>query len=110
MSVKYLEVILDSRLIWREHLDVEVRKAQNLLYACRRAVIGPSVSFESLVWWPGFQTDSVKKKLSRIQRLGCLGITGAVRTTPTPAIEALICYPPLELVVQGEARMAAHSL
>jgi hypothetical protein len=37
MSVKYLGVILDSRLTWREHMDVKVRKAQNLLWACRRA-------------------------------------------------------------------------
>ena len=37
MSVEYLGVILDSRLTWREHVDVKVRKAQNLLWACRRA-------------------------------------------------------------------------
>jgi hypothetical protein len=110
MSVKYLEVIMDSRLIWREHVDIKVRNAQNLLRACRRAVIRPPVSFASLVCWPGFQTASAKKKLSRIQRLACLGITGAVRTTPTPAMKANICLSPLDLVVQSEARMAAHSL
>jgi len=82
-------------------MDVRVRKAQNLLSACRRAyggawglgprvvhwlhvsVIMQSVTFASLVWWPGCQTASAKKKLSRIQRLACLGITGAVSTTPT---------------------------
>jgi hypothetical protein len=36
-SVKYLGVILDSRLTWREHVAVKVRKAQNSLWACRRA-------------------------------------------------------------------------
>ena len=36
-SVKYLGVILDSRLTWREHVEVKVRKAHNLLWACRRA-------------------------------------------------------------------------
>jgi len=35
-SVKYLGVILDSRLTWREHVEVKVRKAHNLLWACRR--------------------------------------------------------------------------
>jgi hypothetical protein len=117
VSVTSLGVILDSRLTWREHVDVRVREAQNLLWACRRAcggvlglgsmvvhwlyvsVIRPSVTFASLVWWPGCQTASAKAKLSRIQRLACLGITGAVRTTPTRAMEALICLPPLELVV-----------
>jgi len=53
---------------------------------------------------------SAKKKLSRIQRLVCLGITGAMRTTPANAVEAIICLPPLDLVVQREERPAAHRL
>ena len=127
MSVKYQGVILDSRLTWREHVDVKVKKTQNLMWACRRAcgvrwglgprvvhwlyvVIRPSVTYASLVWWPGCQTASAKKKLSRIQRLACLGITGAMSTTPTSAVEALICLPPLDLVVQSEAISAAHRL
>jgi hypothetical protein len=124
MLVKYLGVILDSWLAWREHVDVRVRKAQNLLWACGGAwdlgprvvhwlyvsVTMPSVTFASLVWWPGCQTASAKEKLSRIQIMACLGITGAVRTTPTRAMEALICLLPLELVVQSEATTVAHHL
>jgi hypothetical protein len=30
MLVKYLRVVLDSQLTWREHVDVTVRKAHNL--------------------------------------------------------------------------------
>ena len=74
------------------------------------SVIRPSVTYASLVWWSGCQTASVTKKLSEVRNLACLGITGAVSTTPTHAIEALTCLPPLELVVQGEVRMAAHRL
>jgi len=33
-----------------------------------------------------------------------------MRTTPTGAIEALLCLPPLELLVLIEARSAAHRL
>ena len=87
-SVKYLGVILDSRLTWKEHVDVKVRKAQNLMWACRKAFgvmwgLGPrvvhwlyvstvrlSVTYAYLVWWPGCQTASAKKNLSRIQRWG----------------------------------------
>jgi len=68
------------------------------------------ITFASLVWWPGCQTASAKKKLSRVQRLACLGIMGVMRTLPTSAVEALICLPPLELVVHSEARSALHRL
>jgi hypothetical protein len=127
-SVKYLGNILDSRLTWREHVDVKVRNAHNLLWACRRAcgagwrlrpkvvhwlyvaIIRLTISFASLVLWPGCQTASAKKKLSKAQRLTCVGITGAICTTPTVAMEALFGLPPLDLVIQGEARSAAHRL
>jgi hypothetical protein len=82
-SVKYLMVILDSRLILGEHVDVKTRKAHNLLWACRGAcgarcglrpkvvhwlyvaIIRTTISFASLVWWPGCQMASAKK-LSRL--------------------------------------------
>ena len=74
------------------------------------SIIRPAITFASLVWWPGCQTASAKKKLSKIQRLACLGIRGAMRTTLTDVVEALICLPPLELMVQNEARSTAHRL
>jgi len=48
-SVKYLRVILDSHLTWKEHVDAKVKKAQNLMWACRRACVvtwglGPKVA------------------------------------------------------------------
>ena len=67
-AVRYLGVILESRLTWREHVEVIVRKAPNLLWACRRAygmgwglrpkvvhwlyvtIVRSTISFASLVW------------------------------------------------------------
>jgi hypothetical protein len=99
-----------------------------LFWACRRAygvtwglehrvvhwlyvsIIRPSLTFSSLVWWPGCQTASAKTQLSKIQRLAFLGVTGSMRTTPTSALEALVCLPPMELIIQREANLAAHRL
>jgi len=53
---------------------------------------------------------SAKKKLRKAQRLACSGIMGAIYTTPTGAMEALVALPPLDLVIHGEARLAAHHL
>ena len=47
---------------------------------------------------------NAKKRLSMIQRLVWLGITGAICSIPMGSVEALTCLPPLDLVVQGEAR------
>jgi hypothetical protein len=125
MLVKYLGAVLDSWLTWKEHVDVKARKVHNLLWACRRAytvtwglrprvaqglyvsIIKPSITFASLAWWPHWQTASAKKKLSRDQRLR-LGITKAMCTASTNAVEALI-YPP-KLVVHSKARSAVHCL
>jgi len=127
-SVKYLGVILDSQFTWREHVEVKVRKAHNLLWACRRvcragwglgpkvvrwlylAIAWPTVTFASLVWWTGCQTTTAKGKLSKVQRPACLGITGAICMTPTGAMEALVGLSPLDMVIQGEVRSAAHCL
>ena len=53
---------------------------------------------------------STKNKLSKVRRLACLRIMGVFCTTPTGAMEALVGLPPLDLVIQGEARSAAHRL
>jgi len=71
------------------------------------AIVWPTLSFASR---PGCQTASTKSKLGKVQRLACLGITGPFHTTPTGAMEALVGLPPLDQVIQGEARSAAHHL
>jgi hypothetical protein len=39
-----------------------------------------------------------------------LGITGAMRTAPTAAMEALLGLPPLHLQVEAEARVGNYRL
>ena len=53
---------------------------------------------------------SEKKRLSKVQRLASIGISRAIRMTPTGAMEALAGLLQLDLVIQGEARLEAHCL
>ena len=67
------------------------------------SIIQRFITFASLVWWPGSYTANAKKRLSRIQRLACLRIKGAMCTSPIGAMEALTGLLPLELVIHCEA-------
>jgi len=58
----------------------------------------------------GLSDGNAKKRLSMIQRLVWLWITGAICSIPMGSMEALTSLPPLDLVVQGEARSAVHWL
>jgi hypothetical protein len=102
---------MGAQLTWKEHMDAKVRKVCNMMWACRRAcggrwglrprvvyslyasVVRPSITYASLVWWLGCETARAKQQLSIIQWLACLGITGAMSTTLTNVVEALVSLP-----------------
>jgi len=52
----------------------------------------------------------VNKQLTHVQRLVSLYITGAMRTTPTAAMELLVGLVPLPTFIQQEAMMAYYRL
>ena len=70
----------------------------------------PNISYASLVWRPGYQAASTKNKLSKVQRMACLRLTGTFRTILTGVMEVLVGFPPLDLLIQGEAWSAVHRL
>jgi hypothetical protein len=125
-QVKYLGVILDKMLDWKAHLENRMRKAYIAYWQCRRAVgktwgLSPKVvawlytfvvrlilSYASLVCWTRVELKNAQKRLSHLQRMMCLGITGGMRSTPTSDLEVMLMFPPLHLFIKQEARQAVN--
>ena len=68
------------------------------------------MAYGAFIWWSGTQTISAQKTLSHLQRVICLAITGALRTTSQMALETILNIPPLEVFIEAEARMTAFRL
>ena len=127
-SVKYLGVILDPKLSWKAHLDSRCQKAIIAFSQLRRvmgvtwgmtpkvaywlytAVIRPMFCYAAVIWWSRTTYKTVGKKLEHLQRLACLYISGAVRTTPTAALEIVLGITPLSVYVKQEAMAACNRL
>jgi ribonuclease HI len=127
-QVKYLGVILDKRLNWEAQLDHITDKAVKSFYACRSLVgrtwgvkpnimrwiytqvIIPRITYGSIVWWHRTSIEKFKLKLTKIQRLAALTITGAMKSAPTSALETILGLPPLHLVMEAKAKSCAIRL
>jgi ribonuclease HI len=124
-QVKYLGVILDTKLTWNNHLDYVIKKAKTALCCCRRAmgqtwglspkvsmwmyraIVRPIVTYASIIWWTKTQQVTAQTKLRQLQRQACLAVTGAMSTTPTRSLEVILNLPPLHLFIEKEARAQA---
>jgi len=127
-EVKYLGVILDAKLTWNQHIEHAIKKSRMALMATKRAVgrtwglspyivqwlyttvVRPKLNYAATIWWPKVEQSRARTELSKLQRLACLCITGAIGSTPTAAMETLLNLPPLHIVVKEEARMGAYRL
>lgn len=74
------------------------------------AVVRPILTYGVLVWWPALDKNYVVKKLSRIQRAATICISGALRTTPTAALEVMLYLIPIDLYGKQIAAKAALRL
>ncbi|KAG7309924.1 hypothetical protein JYU34_004438 [Plutella xylostella] len=100
-EVKYLGITLDNKLNWNKHLDNKIKQATIAFWQCKRmlgktwglktkltlwlykAVIRPTITYGSVVWWPRTELSSVKNKLQKLQRLACVAITGCMKSRGT---------------------------
>jgi hypothetical protein len=127
-EVKYLGLILDKGLTWKKQLDkvnVKAYKAfwicrdifgktwglkPNVLYWIHTAVVRPVVTYAATIWWPRVKLKTSQVVLSKLQRMACLRIIGAMRSVSTAAISVLLGLPPLHLQLEEEARIGNYRL
>jgi len=70
----------------------------------------PMLSYAAVVWWTRVDYSTVDKQLEHLQRIACLYITGAIRTTPTSALELITGLTPLPIFLKQEAMAACFRL
>lgn len=127
-EVKYLGVIFDKKLNWGKHIRMKIEKANVAFWQCRRAmgrlwgpspkavlwlytaIIRPMLCYGAVIWWPRARLVTTATELSHIQRLVCISITGAIRSTPTAALEVTLGLPPLDCYVEEVALRTAIRL
>lgn len=101
-KVKYLSVILESKLKWKTHIDKVRSRSIITMWQLRRRMIGRTWSsmlelYErgSGVWWISAEFSWVTRRMTYVQWLASLGITDAMMlwTIPITAIDALLGLP-----------------
>ncbi|XP_036319943.1 uncharacterized protein LOC118734325 [Rhagoletis pomonella] len=121
-EVKYLGLTLDSKLLWRAHVDAVTSKATRAMMVCKSLagkswgctprilrwmytmIVKPIVTYGAVAWYSRATIGTVRQTLSKIQRLACVCITGAMRTCPTAALEVILELEPLHLSIEQAAK------
>jgi hypothetical protein len=66
-------------------------------------VVRPIITYAATIWWPKLKYKTIQAKLSKLQRLTCLGIAGA--PTATVVLLGLLL---LHLNIEAEAEVGIH--
>ena len=128
-EVRYLGLILDTKLSWRKHAEFTSSKAMKGLHSvsssCRKTwglppaymrwiylqVSSPSLLFGCVVWHHKvLNSPSLLMHFDRVHRTGLLMITGAFRSSPTASLEVLAGIRPINLMIERTATFSALRL
>jgi hypothetical protein len=75
-----------------------------VVYWIYTVAVRPILIYTATVWWLIVKLITSKAEMSKLQRMACLGITGAMTTTLTAGIVALLEHPPLHLQLEAEVK------
>ena len=68
------------------------------------------ITHAAVVWWPRVELGVAREMLARVQRLACLAITGAIRTSPTAALEVITGLLPLDIHIKQVAMTTIYRI
>jgi ribonuclease HI len=120
---RYLGILFDSKLHWKQHIIQQCAKANALLLKLKavtkkkwglpqktnlfiyKRVIEPILLYGCAVWSKSLEKASLVSLLRRSQRLAALAITGALRTTSTDALFVLSGLKPIDLTASERSAM-----
>ena len=105
--------------------EERIKKTQTAFYMCRsiiakkwglspkltlwilNAIVRPILTYGSCVWWPVLSLQMTRAAFDRVFRSVCLGITGALKSTPTDALFTIIGVTSLTSCVKTTAPRTA---
>ena len=120
-QVKYLGIILDSKLSWKQHMRHKVNKAKRHLMAFKNAfgilwgpsprmlkwafngIIVPALLYGAVVWARVCAQKTIQSQLGKLNRLICLLMMPLRKGTPTSGLEVILNIFPLDLKAEEAA-------
>lgn len=124
-SIRYLGVIIDSRLNFGEHVRTTCQKAARVSASLARimpniggprqdrrtllsSVVSSIMLYAAPIWSRALETSQRRQQLSSVQRLGCLRIACAFRTVSDDAISIIAGKLPVEFAVEERCSAYEH--
>jgi hypothetical protein len=125
-TVKYLGVLLDPKLNWKQHLIDKRKKFYSLMWVCMRAIgrtwginsnialwmykaiLLPKLMYAAIVWWPMVSRVETRNLLRSLQGNHLRAAVGAMKTTFTDALEVALYQASLDLAAIEAAGLTAH--
>jgi hypothetical protein len=116
-DTKYLEVVLDKKLCWNPQIQRVKQRATAALMACR-GLVGQRWGLKPAMmrWichfrtWQKTEQAKDSTALQKGQTLAYLLTTGAMKSAPSVALEAMLDLSPLPDMVKKEAAQTAFRM